>query len=61
MLLADNKYKNFNLKNKWNTPSDQEEKILALEARLDALKILKGGEAHPGKKGKEPLPRNRSG
>ena len=31
ILLADNKYKNLKLKNKWNSPSDQDEKILALE------------------------------
>ena len=38
MVLADNKYKNLWLKNKWNAPSDQEEKILALEAKLEGFR-----------------------
>ena len=45
MLLADNKYKNLLLKNKWNAPSEHEEKILALEAKINALqnKRKRGG------------------
>ena len=38
MELADNKYKNLKLNQKWNTPSPEEEKIIALEAQIAAMK-----------------------
>ena len=37
MQLADNKYRLLKEKGTWDTPSESEEKILALEARIDEL------------------------
>ena len=38
MDLADNKYKNLKLSETWNVPSEQEEKILALSAKVAKLR-----------------------
>ena len=38
MQTADNRFKNQKLKNKWNVPSVEEEKILALQAEVKAIK-----------------------
>ena len=38
MQTADNRFKNQKLKNKWNVPSVEEEKILALQAEVKAMK-----------------------
>ena len=35
MALVDNKFKTLTLKGKWNAPSEQDKKILTLEARLN--------------------------
>ena len=43
MELAENKFKNLTLKKKRNAPSPEEEKILALEAKLNT-----DGDANPG-------------
>ena len=37
MLLADNKFKTFRQAETWNTPSPEEEKILALESQIQKL------------------------
>jgi len=37
MLLADNKFKTFHQAQTWNTPSPEEEKILALETQIQRL------------------------
>ena len=38
MQTDDNRFKNQKLKNKWNVPSVEEEKILALQAEFKAMK-----------------------
>ena len=38
MQTADNSFKNQRLKNKWNVPSVEEEKILALQAEVKSMK-----------------------
>jgi len=59
MTQADNKYKTLLQKNKWNAPNESEEKILALEAELKAMKRAhkrdsnKGGTSDPTLKGKD--------
>ena len=37
MQLATNKFKNLKDSRKWNTPSAQEEKLIALESRIKSL------------------------
>ena len=49
MQMSDNRFKNHKLKNKWNAPSVEEEKILALQAKVKAMKRA----TKDGKKGKE--------
>jgi len=54
MLLAVNKCKIRKTKNEWNAPSEQEEKILALETKLNQLK-----RGSPNGKTKEPKKKKR--
>ena len=49
MQTADNRFKNQKLKNKWNVPSVEEEKILALQTKVKAVKLA----TKDGKKRKE--------
>ena len=42
LIKANTKYKNLCLKRKWNTPSAQEQKIIALEAQLKKMEIKRG-------------------
>ncbi len=52
MLLADNKFKTFKQASTWNTPSPEEEKILALETQIQKLqKERKKPKQQEGKKG----------
>ena len=54
MLLASNKYKILKDNDRWNAPSAEEEKILALEAQLESLKKKKNfrGSNNNNDKGK---------
>jgi hypothetical protein len=47
MQLAANKYKNLNDSGKWNTPSAQEEKLIALESRIKTLTMRSKKDAKP--------------
>jgi hypothetical protein len=55
MEQADNKFKLLKVHNKWNTPSQDEEKILALKARVKKLTLLsqKNGRTPKGKEAKK--------
>jgi hypothetical protein len=53
MEQADNKFKLLKVHNKWNAPSQDEEKILALEARVKKLTSLSQKNGR-NPKGKEP-------
>ena len=56
MELANLKYKALNVKGKWNAPSEEEEKILALEAKIKAWSDKKRTNYNPnkGKKASKP-------
>ena len=55
MNMASNKHKNLKLKGKWNAPSEQEEKILTLEAKVKSLqnKEKRNSGGGGGGKGKQ--------
>ena len=55
MQTADNRFKNQKLKNKWNVPSDEEEKILSLQAEVKAMKrATKDGKKRNSRLGVKP-------
>lgn len=60
MTLADNKYKTLLQLNQWNAPSPEEEKILALEAKLQQLTSKRNNKLPNDRKGnsKRREPRN---
>ena len=52
MDLADKKYKNLNLNETWNAPSEQEDKILALSDEVAKLRKTSSKTSNPN-----PIPR----
>ena len=54
MLKAENKFRILQSKDKWQAPSQQEEKLIALEATIsDMKKKIKSSRSKEGKKGKK--------
>ena len=59
MTLVDNRFKTLTLKGKWNAPSEQEEKLLTMEARLNAMKRTQRKMGKPRVGAKYPTGQNK--
>ena len=59
MQRAVDKYKNLKQTNKWNAPTEEEEKIIALEAKLKQLQKKGGGKGAKDDKGKNGTNKNK--